>query len=137
MSQAVQSNTARTAAVRATDQARSRNAQPGVYADGVKSLLLRKIRKAEHELVQLKMDYCRFIFGLSFGALVVSNGKLYVVDQVETESMQLLDSGDWSRPSLQARPVDALAVSKKQLSAPVQLAPDWEIFRPADRTARV
>ena len=137
MSQGVQMNMARTATVRATDQARSRNAQPGVYADGVKSLLLRKIRKTEQELVQLKMDYCRFIFGLSFGALVVSNGKLYVVDQVETETMQLLDTDEWSRPALQARPVDALAVSKKQLSAPVQLPPDWEIFRPADRIGRV
>ena len=137
MSQAAQPNSARTHAERVTDQARSRNVQPGIYADGVKSLLLRKIRKTEHELVQLKMDYCRFVFGLSFGALVVSNGKLYVVDQVETESMQLLDSGDWSRPMLHARPVDAVAVSKKQLSAPVQLEPDWEIFRPADRAGRI
>ena len=41
------------------------------YANSVQTVLLRKIQKAEQDLVQLKLDYCRFIFGLTHRTRVV------------------------------------------------------------------
>ena len=46
------------------------------YGDSVQKVLLRKIQKAEQDLLQLKLDYCRFIFGLSHRTRVISNGNV-------------------------------------------------------------
>ena len=40
------------------------------YGESVQKVLLRKIRKAEQDLAQLKLDYCRFVFGLTHRARV-------------------------------------------------------------------
>ena len=61
------------------------------YGDSVHKVLLRKIQKAEQDLLQLKLDYCRFIFGLSHRARVTSNGNSYVVRSVDVETMERLD----------------------------------------------
>ena len=57
------------------------------YGDSVQKVLLRKIQKAEQDLLQLKLDYCRFIFGLSHRTRVISNGISYVVRSVDVESL--------------------------------------------------
>lgn len=70
------------------------------YANSVQTVLLRKIQKAEQDLVQLKLDYCRFIFGLTHRTRVISGGKVYLVRSVDVESMERLEDGTFSRPSI-------------------------------------
>ena len=55
------------------------------YGDSVHGLLLRKIQKAEQELLQLKMDYCRFIFGLSHRSRVLVDGRAFLVRSVDID----------------------------------------------------
>lgn len=70
------------------------------YGDSVQKVLLRKIQKAEQDLLQLKLDYCRFIFGLSHRAKVASGGSHYVVRSVDVDSMERLEDGSFSRPAI-------------------------------------
>ena len=76
------------------------------YANGVKDVLIRKINKAERELEQLKLDYCRFVYGLSHRTIVMANGRQFQVRNVDLKSMRRLDSGEWSRPVVSGVPVD-------------------------------
>lgn len=70
------------------------------YANSVQTVLLRKIQKAEQDLVQLKLDYCRFIFGLTHRTRVTSGGKVYLVRSVDVESMERLEDGTFTRPAI-------------------------------------
>ncbi|MBK1851932.1 MULTISPECIES: hypothetical protein [unclassified Marinobacter] len=90
------------------------------YGDSVQKVLLRKIRKAEQDLMQLKLDYCRFVFGLTHRARVVSGGATYLVLSVDVESMATTDDGAFTRPSVAGVPAD-----KPNQTEPVPLGTDW------------
>lgn len=75
------------------------------YAESLRSVLLRKINKAERDLVQLKLDYCRFVFGLSHRTQVTIGGQRYQVRAVDVDTMKRLDSGDFSKPAITGVPV--------------------------------
>lgn len=91
------------------------------YANSVQTVLLRKIQKAEQDLVQLKLDYCRFIFGLTHRTRVVSGGRAYQVRSVDVDSMQRLDDGSFSRPKVSAVPADST------VDEIVSLGNDWVV----------
>lgn len=77
------------------------------YGDSVQKVLLRKIQKAEQDLLQLKLDYCRFIFGLSHRTKVTSKGASYVVRSVDVESMERQEDGSFSRPAITGAPAES------------------------------
>lgn len=99
------------------------------YGDSVHGLLLRKIQKAEQELLQLKMDYCRFIFGLSHRSRVVAGDRSYIVRSVDVDSMTRLDNGHFSRPAISAVPVDA-----PETEEPAELGTDWALEKNPGRS---
>jgi len=90
------------------------------YGDSVQKVLLRKIRKAEQDLIQLKLDYCRFVFGLTHRARVVSNSGLYLVRSVDVETMRHDDEGGFTKPAIAGSPVDQSGDADV-----VQLGTDW------------
>ncbi len=77
------------------------------YAEGLKDVLIRKIVRAERDLQQLKMDYCRFVYGISHRTRIKADDKVYLVKSVDLESMKRLDNGDWSQPSVTGIMLDA------------------------------
>ena len=77
------------------------------YGDSVQKVLLRKIRKAEQDLVQLKLDYCRFVFGLTHRARVISDGQTYLVRSVDVDTMKPTEEGTFSKPAIAGTAVDA------------------------------
>lgn len=92
------------------------------YGESVQKVLIRKIRKAEQDLTQLKLDYCRFVFGLTHRARVVSDGVTYLVLSVDVESMLSTENGSYTRPTVSGVPAD-----KPDQAAPVQLGTDWAL----------
>ncbi|WP_144776797.1 hypothetical protein [Marinobacter maritimus] len=92
------------------------------YGESVQKVLLRKIRKAEQDLAQLKLDYCRFVFGLTHRARVVSGGIPYLVLSVDVESMATTEEGGFTRP----RVAGVSAVSPDQAEA-TELGTDWTL----------
>lgn len=70
------------------------------YGDSVQKVLLRKISKAEQDLLQLKLDYCRFVFGLTHRARVSVNGKTWQVRSVDVESMTYTEDGAFTKPEI-------------------------------------
>lgn len=96
------------------------------YANSVQKVLIRKIQKAEQDLVQLKLDYCRFIFGLTHRSRVISGGKTYLVRAVDVDSMQRQEDGSFSRPAISGIP----AGSSGNVS-PVTLGTQWETEAPS------
>lgn len=92
------------------------------YGESVQKVLLRKIRKAEQDLMQLKLDYCRFVFGLSHRARVVTNDGVYVVRSVDVDSMTHADDGGFTRPAITGTPAD-----DKDGSEPRELGTDWAL----------
>ena len=92
------------------------------YGDSVQGVLLRKIRKAEQDVLQLRLDYCRFVFGLSHRSKVVSEGRVYEVSGVDVESMGYNEEGNLSRPGISGVPVDAEGTPE-----PVDLGTDWSL----------
>lgn len=96
------------------------------YGDSVQKVLLRKIQKAEQDLLQLKLDYCRFIFGLTHRSRVVCDGKSYVVRAVDVDSMERLEDGRFSRPAISGAPADAPETVEAQ-----NLGTDWTIEEPS------
>ncbi len=70
------------------------------YGESVQKVLLRKILKAEQDLLQLKLDYCHFVFGLTHRARVNAGGKSWLVRSVDVDSMQHTDDGGFTRPAL-------------------------------------
>jgi len=97
------------------------------YADSVHQVLIRKISKAEQDLLQLKLDYCRFIFGLSHRAQVSLEGRRYQVVSVDVDSMVRQDDGRFSKPTL----VGELVTESRQgqESKVVSLGSDWELIK--------
>ncbi len=95
------------------------------YAEGLKDILLRKIDKAERDLHQLKLDYCRFVYGLSHRAQVESGGKVYQVKAVHIDSMQRLASGEWSQPEIAC--VELNGDGEEVDGSTRTLAPGWSI----------
>ena len=99
------------------------------YADSVQKVLLRKIRKAEQDLVQLKLDYCRFVFGLSHRAKVLVGGETYVVRSVNVESMANTDEGGFTRPE-----ITGTRAGEPEHASPVALGTDW-VLEPSMKQA--
>lgn len=101
------------------------------YADSVHQVLLRKINKAEQDLLQLKLDYCRFIFGLTHRSRVSAKGQIWQVQSVDVDSMTREENGGFSRPSLKGVPNGAAAGT-----APVILGNEWVVVpeKTAQRT---
>ena len=77
------------------------------YGDSVQKVLLRKIQKAEQDLVQLKLDYCRFIFGLSHRSRVAVGGVTYLIRSVDVDSMKRHEDGTFSKPEVSGTPEDS------------------------------
>ncbi|MBU2955773.1 hypothetical protein [Marinobacter sp. F3R08] len=92
------------------------------YGDSVQKVLLRKIRKAEQDLMQLKLDYCRFVFGLTHRSRVLAGGVTYVVRSVDVESMANTDDGGFTRPEITGTRED-----DQDQFEPVALGTDWEL----------
>ncbi|WP_303289613.1 hypothetical protein [Marinobacter sp. SS5-14b] len=76
------------------------------YAESVQKVLLRKIQKAEQDLLQLKLDYCRFVFGLTHRARVTADGKSWLVRSVDVDSMKYAEEGGFTKPVVTGTPVD-------------------------------
>lgn len=74
------------------------------YGESVQKVLLRKIQKAEQDLVQLKLDYCRFIFGLTHRSKVTLDGATYLVRSVDVDSMKRHEDGTFSKPEIAGIP---------------------------------
>ncbi|MDX5299903.1 MAG: hypothetical protein LPK85_13265 [Gammaproteobacteria bacterium] len=92
------------------------------YADGLKDLLVRKINRAEQELVQLKMDYCRFVFGLTHRSRVQNAQGIFLVRAVDVESMQRTADG-FTRPHVSGVPATAAADVE-----PIELGDAWTLI---------
>ncbi|WP_227546101.1 hypothetical protein [Marinobacter fonticola] len=101
------------------------------YADSVHQVLVRKINKAEQDLMQLKLDYCRFIFGLTHRSLVNVRGKVWQVQSVDVDSMTREDDGGFCRPVVMGVLAGAPAGTN-----PVALGNQWVIVteRPERRS---
>ncbi len=96
------------------------------YADGLKSVLIQKINKTEKNLYNLKLDYCRFVYGISHRSKVVYDQVLYQVRSVDLDSMERSEQGEWSRPEISA-------VRLQDLGSPeqndlVNLGKNWELY---------
>lgn len=95
------------------------------YADGLKNVLIQKINKTEKSLYSLKLDYCRFVYGLSHRSKVMYDQVVYQVRSVNLDSMTRSDGGEWSRPEISVvrlednRPVD---------NETIELGRNWELF---------
>jgi len=92
------------------------------YGESVQKVLLRKIRKAEQDLMQLKLDYCRFDFGLAQRTRVVSGGETYLVLSVDVDSMVSTEEGEFSRPAVAGVPVET-----PDQTEIVELGNDWAL----------
>ena len=92
------------------------------YGDSVQKVLLRKIQKAEQDLMQLKLDYCRFIFGLNHRSKVVSNGVTYQVRSVDVDSMARQEDGSFGKPL-----VSGVVDSSEGSGDVVSLGQDWTL----------
>jgi len=95
------------------------------YGDSLKGVLLRKINRAERDLVQLKLDYCRFVFGLTHRTCVEKDGRFYQVTTVDVDTMERDEQGEYSPPAVSGLPVD----DKGRVTdrTPVELGRDWAL----------
>jgi hypothetical protein len=93
------------------------------YGDSVQKVLLRKIQKAEQDLVQLKLDYCRFIFGLTHRSKVTVDGATYLVRSVEVDSMKRHEDGSFSKPEISGMPEGSDNETDVQ-----PLGANWQLF---------
>lgn len=89
------------------------------YADSVQKVLLRKISRAEQELVQLKLDYCRFIFDLTHRSQVEKDGQRYQVTSVDVSAMDRQEDDSFGQPEVSGVPVDNTS------GEPVNLGKEW------------
>ncbi len=92
------------------------------YADSVQQVLLRKISKAEKDLLQLKLDYCRFIFGLTHRSRVSIGAHTYQVSSVDVESMVRLEDGTFTKPLLTGILTDSAPGAEATI-----LGADWSL----------
>ena len=70
------------------------------YTESLRGALVRKINKAERDLQQLKLDYCRFVFGISHRSKVSCESSVYLVKAVDLDSMIRNEAGEWSKPQV-------------------------------------
>ena len=96
------------------------------YADGLKSVLIQKINKTEKNLYSLKLDYCRFVYGISHRSKVMYDQVLYQVRSVNLDSMVRSEKGEWSRPEISA--VRVGDIGKIDQSELINLGKNWELF---------
>jgi len=94
------------------------------YGDSVQKVLLRKIQKAEQDLVQLKLDYCRFIFGLSHRSKVIVDGVTYLIRSVDVDSMIRNEDGSFGKPDVAGIPESSSDESDVQ-----GLGNGWELVK--------
>lgn len=96
------------------------------YSDGLKSVLIQKINKTEKSLFGLKLDYCRFVYGISHRSRVIYDQVVYQVRSVDLDSMTRCEKGEWSRPVISAIPVDKNYSSLE--GEAVDLGRNWELY---------
>jgi len=96
------------------------------YADGLKDVLIRKINKTEKNLYGLKLDYCRFVYGLSHRSKVIYDQVVYQVRSVDLDSMVRSQKGEWSRPLISGVRFDPERSSHEGES--VDLGHNWDLF---------
>lgn len=94
------------------------------YADSLRQVLIRKITKAERDLAQLKLDYCRFVFGISHRSRVRVDGQMFLVRSVDVDSMPRLETGEFGKPSIFGIPVGTTSINAG--ADLVSLGIDWE-----------
>ncbi|UZE94610.1 hypothetical protein [Alkalimarinus alittae] len=70
------------------------------YTESLRGVLVRKINKAERDLQQLKLDYCRFVYGISHRSKVACDESVYLVKAVDLDSMVRNEEGEWSKPQV-------------------------------------
>ncbi|MBZ2168041.1 hypothetical protein [Marinobacter sp. F4216] len=90
------------------------------YGKSVQQVLLRKIYKAEQDLLQLKLDYCRFVFGLTHRARVICGDKIYVVRSVDVDTMKHSEDGGFTKPVITGAPAET-----PDSVQPVSLGAEW------------
>jgi len=101
------------------------------YSDSLKEVLIRKINKTERDLCQLKMDYCRFVFGITHRSKVNHCGQLYQVKSVSIDSMQRNEMGEWSKPKIFGVKVSIdKSINTLNEDEFVQLDTQWKLATP-------
>ena len=96
------------------------------YADGLKNVLIQKINKTEKNLYSLKLDYCRFVYGISHRSKIIYDHVVYQVRSVNLESMIRSEKGEWSRPEISAmRMLETGTVDQSEL---INLGRNWELY---------
>lgn len=96
------------------------------YADGLKSVLIQKINKTEKNLYSLKLDYCRFVYGISHRSKVIYDQVIYQVRSVNLDSMERSEKGEWSRPEICAVRVSDLGTADQ--AELVDLGRNWQLY---------
>lgn len=96
------------------------------YADGLKDVLIRKINKTEKSLNDLKLDYCRFVFGLTHRSKVIYDQVVYQVRSVDLESMSRGQKGEWTRPEVSGVRYEPNQHSLK--GEVIDLGRSWELY---------
>jgi len=95
------------------------------YTDGLKNVLIQKINKTEKNLYSLKLDYCRFVYGLSHRSKVMYDQVIYQVRSVNLDTMNRGNQGEWSRPDIFAVRLDASHTKTNEI---VSLGQNWELY---------
>lgn len=96
------------------------------YADGLKEVLIRKINKTEKSLNSLKLDYCRFVYGLTHRSKVIYDNVIYQVRSVDLDSMTRAEKGEWCRPMISGVRYEP---NQGALSGDVvELGRSWELY---------
>ncbi len=96
------------------------------YGEHLKTALIRKINKAERELYQLKLDYCRFVYGISHRSKVSLDDAAFQVKSVDLDSMERNEEGDWTKPNISGVRLDN---QMQPLNAEiVALGQDWSVL---------
>ncbi|MFT5718142.1 MAG: hypothetical protein ACI9T7_002347 [Oleiphilaceae bacterium] len=96
------------------------------YSDGLKTVLIQKINKTEKSLYGLKLDYCRFVYGLSHRSKVIYDHVVYQVRSVDLDSMDRGEKGEWSRPDISAVRLDENYNSLH--GEVIELGQNWELY---------
>jgi hypothetical protein len=96
------------------------------YADGLKNVLIQKINKTEKNLYSLKLDYCRFVYGISHRSKVMYDQVLYQVRSVNLDSMVRSEKGEWSRPEISV--VRASDIGNISQEESINLGRNWELY---------
>ena len=96
------------------------------YSDGLKSVLIQKINKTEKSLYGLKLDYCRFVYGLSHRSKVIYDQVIYQVRSVDLDSMDRGKQGEWSRPGISAVRLDDN--HHLHQGETIELGQNWELY---------